>query len=710
MKKQIKTLLLLLCVLAILIAVPACNKKNKNSDDDTTPAGDTITTPQNNGKLFLILNETDITIGVNEDKKLTVTSSLTGMETSGVLWISDDPSIATVDTSGNVKGIKDGNTIITVKSIDGEAEAQCAVKVTSKVSGVNIHEDRIQLELGNTIDLKYDIFPANASNKKVHWSTEENNGVVSVSENGVITPLAPGTATVSIKTDEGGYYDSCDVEVIISVKSISLVDTDITVNKRVDYNLKYNIFPANATETELEWKSSNEDVALVSDGKVIPIRAGNATITVTAESGVSASCHVTVYSPVTGVTVSPQVIRLKKWETKILTATVSPDDASEKYVTWASSDSSIATVNHNGVVTGVKASATSVIITARTADGEYQATCEVWVSNPLSSITFDKTKLTLSVFDNPVTITPTFYPLDADNISTVTWSTTNKMVATVDDKGVVTPVGSGTADIILSTSDGVKAVCTVTVPEISKTPVSSITIETRYVILKAGEKHRPMVVLLPEQAYDKTYVLESDDPSIVRVEADGSITAISKGTVTITVRSVQNPDVTEYFRVTVNELTKEDIDATIIKYQTAIQDENDRYAAALDKIENHYSYLLKLKADLEEQYPGFNEEVYTAQKAEIEKNIDDYNLALAEAEALGDQELVAMYNDLIAKEQEKLTALEKMWKDYFSAIEIYNEENAKYLSEKAAEEQLNIDNIAKINNDYEYILPYLPAT
>lgn len=704
MKNNIKILLMLLCVLAILVAVPACNKEN-DTPDDTTENNSTTTTPPNNGKVTLTLNETNLVIGISETKKLSAKSSLTNMETSGVLWISDNPSVATVDTSGNVKGISDGTAIITVSTIDGSSEAQCIVTVTSKVTDVNIVKSAIVLEVGDTIVLEYNIIPENAANKGVTWRSF-NEAVATVSENGVITAKADGTASIEIKTDDGKITDACTVTVITPVKGISFDQTVWNVTKGLDFKAPYTITPANATNKTVTWSSQDESVAIVDgNGKVTAIGAGSTTITVTASNGSYAQCIVNVKAPVTGVTISHKEIVLKRGDEWPLTATVLPTDASVSDVTWGTSDATIATVTQSGIV--FAKSTGEVVISVVTADGHKTAECKVTIINPLTSIVLDKASLTLSIYDKPVSLVPTFEPIDAENIAEARWSSNNTKVATVDANGVVTPVGPGEAVITISTNDGVFASCTVTVSDSSK-PVSSITVATRFVTIKVGQKHKPIVTVLPDDAGDKSYVLTTSKP-IVRIEEDGSIIALSKGTTTITVSSVMNPEISQEIIVNVEELTQAEIDAEIIKYNSAIEQENNRHIAALATIDSRYAYLANLKANLDTEYADFDESVYKAQKKLIEDTIAGYQTDLSEAENASNMELVNLYTTLIAAEQDKLSQLEDKWSLYSTQLEIYNEENEKYKSEVSAENKQNTDNIEDIKHEYEYILPYLPV-
>ena len=167
--------------------------------------------------------------------------------------------------------------------------------------------------------------------------------------------------------------------------------------------------------------------------------------------------------PVTGVTVSPTTLTLEVGKTSTLTATVTPSNATDKTVTWKSSNTSVATVSSAGVVTGVAAG--TATITATTQDGGKTATCAVTVKAatiPVTGVTVSPTTLTLEK-GKTKTLTATVTPSNATN-QTVTWSSSNTSVATVSSAGVVTAKAVGNATITVTTQDGGKtATCAVTV-------------------------------------------------------------------------------------------------------------------------------------------------------------------------------------------------------------------------------------------------------
>ena len=145
-------------------------------------------------------------------------------------------------------------------------------------------------------------------------------------------------------------------------------------------------------------------------------------------------------------------------DTFTITATVKPEDAFNRTVTWSSSDPSIATVDENGTVTAIAKG--EAIITAESADG-VKAECKVTVEKKVAAIELSESEKTVFVGDT-FTITATVKPEDAFN-RTVTWSSSDPSIATVDENGTVTAIAKGEAIITAESADGVKAECKVTV-------------------------------------------------------------------------------------------------------------------------------------------------------------------------------------------------------------------------------------------------------
>ena len=413
------------------------------------------------------LDKSSLTLKIGETETLTATVNPDNATDKSVTWSSSDTNVATVSSSGMITAKAVGTATITVTTTDGGKKATCALTVNPiSVTGVTLDQTSLVLVEGETGTLVATVAPANATNKSVTWSSNKPS-VATVSSSGVVTAVSVGTATITVTTSDGGKKATCTVTVNpIAVTGVSLNKTVLYMEVGEVQTLKETITPYNAADKSVIWWSDNPSVATVSpEGVVVALEVGNATITVkTNDGGKTATCSVTVSAvSVTGVSLNKTSLSMVEGETQTLTATIAPSNATDKSVTWSSSNTSVATVSSSGSVTAK--SAGTATITVRTNDGGKTATCTVVVSASMVSVTgvsLDKSSLTLTEGDT-VSLTATVTPSNATDKS-VTWSSSNATVATVSSSGLVTAKKAGTATITVTTVDGgKKATCAVTV-------------------------------------------------------------------------------------------------------------------------------------------------------------------------------------------------------------------------------------------------------
>ncbi|MDL2221722.1 Ig-like domain-containing protein [Parabacteroides sp. OttesenSCG-928-N08] len=274
------------------------------------------------------------------------------------------------------------------------------------------------------------------------------------------------------------------VTATVAVTGVALNQTSLskTVGDAA-VTLMATVAPANATNQNVSWSTSNASVATVSNGVVNFVGVGSAVITVTTEDGnKTATCNVTVTAaPVAVISVKLNVMEktLSPGETYQLSYTVLPENAANKNVTWKSENSSIITVSSMGFVTAKGEGTAKVVVT--TVDGNKSDYCTFIVKSETISVTgisLNKTSLTLSVGSSEklvATVTPT----NATNKGIV-WTTSDATVASIDSDGTVTAASNGVATITATTQDGgYTATCEVTVSgtvgiEETDTPALSI--------------------------------------------------------------------------------------------------------------------------------------------------------------------------------------------------------------------------------------------
>ena len=269
----------------------------------------------------------------------------------------------------------------------------------------------------------------------------------------------------------------------ITVAEIKLSQSTLSMKKGETAALTVTITPENATDKAVDWTSSDTKIATVdSTGKVTAVSAGTASITCTAQDGSDkkATCKVTVTDPtppkpsvvkVAKITLNKTTASVGKGKAMQLTAIVTPTNATNKAVTWKSSNTKIATVSSTGKVTAKAAGTVTITCMAQDGSGK-KATCKVTVteSKPpvkptvkVTKVTLNKKTATLSPKET-LTLKATVTPTNATNKGVI-WKSSNTKIATVSSTGRVTAKSAGTVTITCTAKDGSgkKATCKITV-------------------------------------------------------------------------------------------------------------------------------------------------------------------------------------------------------------------------------------------------------
>ena len=395
------------------------------------------------------LNTATIEMVEGETFSLVATVLPKDAEYDKVIWASSNASVARVN-SGTVTAIKEGTATITASA--GGKSSTCTVKVSTKVvsvTSITLDKTSLSMKVGETETITATVNPDNATDKSVTWGSSDVS--VATVADGRVTAKKSGTAIITAKS--GSCIAECTVNISVDVESVTLDKTTLSLTVGETATLTATVKPDDATDKNVTWTSSDESVAKVADGKVTAVKSGKATITAKCEDK-TAECAVTVTVPTGSVTLDKTSLSLAVGETAQLTATVKPDDATDKTVVWTSSDESVAEVI-NGKVTALKSGTTT--ITARC--GGKSAECIVTVIVPVSSVNLDRNDLMLPVGDAATLIVK----VKPDNATSknVAWSSSNESVATVKNGNVVA-VKEGEA-IISASVGNISASCKVVV-------------------------------------------------------------------------------------------------------------------------------------------------------------------------------------------------------------------------------------------------------
>ncbi|VEU82730.1 N-acetylmuramoyl-L-alanine amidase CwlH precursor [Acholeplasma hippikon] len=458
-------------------------------------------------------------VGQTYDVEVTVTE---GFE---VEYTIADPTVISF-ANGKVTALKVGSTTVTVTVKNTDVKDTLTVTVT-EAPNPNVPVTSITLAgnttgvVGGTITLTATILPANATDKTLTWST--SNASVATVANGVVTLVGAGTVTITAKN---GLVTATHT---ITVSLPTVPTTSIEVSGQTTglvgqtLTLTATVLPENASDKTVTWKTSDVMLATVTDGVVTLLKAG--TVTITASQGNITKTHIiTITDPVvlvTSVEITGEQVGVIGG-TITLTATVLPENATDKTITWSSSDPTIATVN-SGVVSLLKAGV--VTITAKS--GSVEDTISITVEEP-QTIIVESIELSGShsgVAGETITLTATVLPENATD-KTITWSSSDETVATVNN-GVVTLVKAGT--VIITASHGEIAVeheIEITGPEVLAT-IGQTTYPTFEAALAAAQSGD--VILLETQEITQNFTMKSG----VTLKSQVGATVIFKGVITL---------------------------------------------------------------------------------------------------------------------------------------------------------------------------------
>lgn len=373
-----------------------------------------------------------------------------------VKWSSDDESVAKIDQNGCVTAVGGGIATITLLAVNGMT-ATASVYVPSEVRTVKLYPDKAELDVGAALDLDAYIFPGNARNRELTWASSDENVAV-VDENGTVTGIAPGSCLIRATTVNGVNAFS-NITVAYLPDGI-LLSPDIVVLGKENRNASMSVAvsPENASGCTLTWSSSNENVVKVSSsGTLTATGFGVATVTASSSNGVSGDATVYVCEPPTAIYLDATRYNVSADREQItLRYTFSPVDSYETGVTFSVKDPKLASVDDDGVLTGLSYGRTTVTVTSPSG---LTAEADVLVYENADALYVNESSVTLEQYEF---LKPTVYAGNGKVFkSELAGKSDNNDVCTWVD-GTIFARNPGKAHIILS-NPGTSLTCTITV-------------------------------------------------------------------------------------------------------------------------------------------------------------------------------------------------------------------------------------------------------
>lgn len=456
-------------------------------------------------------------------------------------WRSSNPSVARVDSKGNVTGLSVGTSKITCTASTGQ-KASCAVAVSAAAVGVKLNTNSVTWEEGRSGHFK----PTLSSSVKSVTYKSSNTRVATVDKNGLLKAVAPGTCKITCASaTDPNKYDVCTVTVV-SKTQIKLADPVLVLNKGIAKKAAYTV-AGSGKGLSFKWSSSNSSVATVSPTGVITAKAqGNCMITITASNGAAARIAVTVVQPITSIKLSGSEETLEPGHKKTVTATVGPSNATSKSLVWSSSNSSVATVS-KGVITAVGKG--TCIITCRSKFySNISVSYKVTVKQAVTAVSMESA-VKLNENSNK-RLTAKAVPNTASN-ARLSFKSSNASVAAVSSNGVITAKSKGSCVITATATDGSgkSAKCRVTVVR----PVTNVKLNAHTISWNVGKKAHFRPTVTPTTASNISVKYTSSNTRVATIDSNGLLTAVGKGTCTVTCTAADGSGKKDTCKVTVKQ-------------------------------------------------------------------------------------------------------------------------------------------------------------
>ena len=381
------------------------------------------------------LDKSSITANIDEKISLNATIYPSNATNQEVMWASTNEEVARVDLDGNVSFVGFGNGYITATTADGNKMASCYFYVTDTVvHQVVLSTPKSEIHVGTEVQLSVQVLPNEAENKNVTFVSSDEK-IAKVDQNGLVTGLKVGYVTITAISDDGGYTDFVNLAVINPVSDI-ILSTDYAITAEETYSIGYQIYPSNATNTNVTFTVDDPTVASVNSlGQVTFLKAGQVNVTLTTVDGGYSKTMTIVYTAgyAQSLSLERYSINAKIGDAaQVIEYTTTPSYLTKTEVTFSSSNSEVAYVS-NGYLYFVGGGNATITAKVERAENDFiTQTIVVYVESPATGILIND----IVTAEKSVQLSPTSFPSNSTNNRFFYHS--NSSLASVDQSGLVT--------------------------------------------------------------------------------------------------------------------------------------------------------------------------------------------------------------------------------------------------------------------------------
>ena len=502
------------------------------------------------------LDKSELKLGVGDAGK--VMPSFGQYEMGVVTYVSSNPEVLTVDGNGSLKAIEKGEATITATS-NGH-EASCKVTVVAAPAQIQI-AGTINVIKGRVVDIPATVVNTDGDVCETTLSLSTSNKKYVAVSGTQIKGVRAGSATVTVRAYNGV---SARVKVVVWEKptkaildknSISIGEgmTD-NIRARIYYKKKSFVYSNGDANGIGQFSTGDASIATVdSTGKITGVKKGETYVRFTTYNGKSVQIPVYVKSAPTELHLDKSELALGAAMTSKLTASFGKDEIGT--AKFESSDSAVASVDQNGVVTAKSAGAAIITAVVTSKSGELLSkACSVRVYPAPDKLTLNMTSTNVALKKTVALRAAGTYQGSTDCMATLTFASSNKKIATVDGNGNIRGVKAGTATIRVTAQNGVYADCRVTVrkaPTKVALSTSKRTLGVGQTFLLQGRIYYRGGNFIYSGSDTSMATFESSDPSVVKIDAYGNVTALKEGVANLRLRTYNGKGSSTYCKVTV---------------------------------------------------------------------------------------------------------------------------------------------------------------